>query len=31
MEGITSLGLDRKLMVLSHFANNYFRLFPEVP
>ena len=29
-EGITSSGLDRKLMVLSLFTKNSFRLFPEV-
>ena len=29
-EGITSSGLDRKLMVLSLFTNSSFRLFPEV-
>ena len=30
MEGITSSGLDRKLMVLPLFTNNTFRLFTEV-
>ena len=30
MEGITSSGLERKLMALSLFTNNFFRLFPEV-
>ena len=29
-EGITSSGLDNKLMVLSFFTNNSFKLFPEV-
>ena len=29
-EDITSSGLDRKLMVLSFFTNNYFKLFPEI-
>ena len=28
-EGITSSGLDRKLIVLSLFTNNSLRLFPE--
>ena len=28
-EGITSSGLDRKLMALSLFTNNSFKLFPE--
>ena len=30
MEGITSSGLDHKLIVLSLFTNNTFRLFTEV-
>ena len=29
-EGITSSGLDRKLMVLSLFTNNSFKKFPEI-
>ena len=29
-EGITSSDLDRKLMVLSLFTNNSFKLFPEI-
>ena len=28
-EGITSSGLDRKLMVLSFFTNNSFKLFQK--
>ena len=29
-EGITSSGLDRKLMALSLFTKNSFKLFPEI-
>ena len=29
-EGVTSLGLDRKFMVLSLLTRNYFKLFPEL-
>ena len=29
-ESITSSGLDRKLMILSLFTNNSFKLFPEI-
>ena len=29
-EGITSSGLDRKLMVLSFLTYNSFKLFPEI-
>ena len=31
IKGITSLGLDHKLMVLSLFTNNSFNLFLEIP